>query len=87
MVLTSYRECLPTTCLESLCCGTEIVSFYFHGDEGEGSFPEKYVHFIPHGDMEQLTDTVKMYLIILKKRKFVVKLVKNIFSKSNGGKL
>lgn len=59
MVLTSYRECLPTTCLESLCCGTEIVSFYFHGDEGEGSFPEKYVHFIPHGDMEQLTDTVK----------------------------
>ena len=55
----AYRECLPTTCLESLCCGTEIVSFYFHGDEGEGSFPEKYVHFIPHGDMEQLTDTVK----------------------------
>ena len=87
MVLTSYRECLPTTCLESLCCGTEIVSFYFHGDEGEGSFPEKYVHFIPHGDMEQLTDTVKMYLNIMKKRKIVVRLVKNIFSKSNGGKL
>lgn len=59
MVLTSYRECLPTTCVESLCCGTEIVSFYFHGNEGENSFPEKYVHFIPHGDMTQLVEKVK----------------------------
>lgn len=58
MVLTSYRECLPTTCLESLCCGTEIVSFYFHGNEGEKSFPEKYVHFIPHGDIQQLEEEV-----------------------------
>lgn len=58
MVLTSYRECLPTTCLESLCCGTEIVSFYFHGNEGEKSFPEKYVHFIPHGDIQQLEDKI-----------------------------
>lgn len=59
MVLTSYRECLPTTCVESLCCGTEIVSFYFHGNEGENSFPGKYVHFIPHGDMNQLVEKVK----------------------------
>ena len=59
MALTSYRECLPTTCLESLCCGTEIVGFYFHGNEGERSFPEQYAHFFRHGDMEQLARRVQ----------------------------
>ena len=41
------------------CCGTEIVSFIFMEMKAKEASPEKYVHFIPHGDMEQLTDTVK----------------------------
>lgn len=60
MVITSERECLPTTCLEALCCGTKIACFRFHGDSNTFDFPDKYVHYSTFGRVRELKDNIEL---------------------------
>lgn len=60
MTITSSRECLPTTCVESLCCGTPIVCFDFHNGFEESDFPIEYVKMVPFGKLEQLKKMIEV---------------------------
>lgn len=58
-VICSKRENLPTTCLESLACGTPVIGF----DEGgtKETAPGKLGHFVPYGDLQGLKNAVYSY--------------------------
>lgn len=62
MTITSSRECLPTTCVESLCCGTPIVCFDFHDGFGEPGFPQEYVKMVPFGQTSVLKNQIEMMI-------------------------
>jgi glycosyltransferase involved in cell wall biosynthesis len=51
-LITSEMECLPTVCLEALCCGTPVLGFEAGGTSETA--PAPYGVFVPHGDMEEL---------------------------------
>ena len=82
MVITSKRECLPTTCVESLCCGTSIVCFDFHDGYGESSFPSEYVDMVPYGDVDLLEKKVIENLEKGMSKRDVSKEMKKVFGKS-----
>ncbi|MCD7802187.1 MAG: glycosyltransferase [Clostridiales bacterium] len=58
-ILTSKRETFSMVCAESLCCGTPVVGFCAGGPESV-SLPE-YSQFVPYGDTEALTESVKTW--------------------------
>lgn len=81
MTITSSRECLPTTCVESLCCGTPIVCFDFHDGFGEPGFPQEYVKMVPFGDINKLTETILYTLQDVCCKEFISSEMKKIFGK------
>lgn len=56
-VICSKRENFPTTCLESLACGTPVIGF----DEGgtKETAPDNYGFFVPYGGLDQMEQAVK----------------------------
>lgn len=48
-IICSKRENFPTTCLESLACGTPVLGFN-EGGTAETA-PSPYGHFVPYGDL------------------------------------
>lgn len=59
-VICSKRENFPTTCIESISCGTPVCGF----DEGgtKETAPSRYGHFVPYGDIEKLSYAVNAML-------------------------
>lgn len=57
-VICSKRENFPTTCIEALSCGTNVIGF----DEGgtRETAPEGYGIFVPYGDVDELEKTVRL---------------------------
>lgn len=58
-LICSKRENFPTTCLESLACGTPVVGF----DEGgtAETAPGRLGHFVPFGDVSSLELAINDY--------------------------
>lgn len=58
-LICSKRENFPTTCLESLACGTPVVGF----DEGgtAETAPGRLGHFVPFGDVSALELAINDY--------------------------
>lgn len=58
-LICSKRENFPTTCLESLSCGTPIIGF----DEGgtAETAPDGYGYFIPYGNLDSLESVVNKF--------------------------
>jgi glycosyltransferase involved in cell wall biosynthesis len=56
-LITSEMECLPTVCLEALCCGTPVLGFEAGGTSETA--PAPYGAFVPHGDMERLEEAAR----------------------------
>ena len=58
-LICSKRENFPTTCLESLSCGTPIIGF----DEGgtAETAPNNYGYFVPYGDLNSLESLVQVF--------------------------
>ncbi len=55
-LICSTMENFPTTCLESLSCGTPIIGFDCGGTAETA--PESYGHFVPLGDMNGLKNLI-----------------------------
>lgn len=59
-LITSEMECLPTICLEALCCGTPVLGF--EGGGTSETAPEPFGCFVEHGDMQRLEEAVRTFL-------------------------
>ena len=59
-LVTSRAETFSMPCAESLCCGTPVVGFCAGGPE-EISLPD-YSEFVPFGDMNGLSQTLRRWL-------------------------
>lgn len=59
-LLTSRRETFSMVTAESLACGTPVAGFEAGGPE-EIAIPA-YSRFVPYGDVDALTEAVRMYL-------------------------
>lgn len=59
-VICSKKENFPTTCIESLCCGTPVLGF----DEGgtKETAPNNYGSFVKYGDIDELYNKLKLIL-------------------------
>lgn len=61
-LICSKMENLPTTCLESICCGTPVVGFDVGGvRETTAPYPE-FGTFVPYGDVGRLVVSLKELL-------------------------
>ncbi|WP_053368314.1 glycosyltransferase [Bacillus sp. FJAT-27245] len=60
-IICSEKENFPTTCIESLACGTPIIGF----DEGgtRETAPDGYGIFVPYGDLDLLETTLNKALV------------------------
>ena len=59
-VICSKIENLPTTCLESLCCGTPVCGFDVGGTKETANPP--YGIFVNYGDISKLSHAVSAML-------------------------
>ena len=55
-VICSTKENFPTTCLESLCCGTPIAGYSTGGTAETADYP--YGQFVEYGDINGLSKIV-----------------------------
>ena len=60
-VIASKRETFSMIVAESLCCGTPVVGFKAGGPESIGL--DEYTRFVEYGNIEQLKDSVELFLM------------------------